>query len=673
MVPQDIGEEKAVRLLIIGPGEYNPAQLSHELDPLLPETSTLAVRTVDEALARAAAWRTIGNIVVPVVIILDPPGDVDNMIDSLTENVLLKSSRYLLLTSRLAHDDIARSIDYGGLAAVLSLPWTPSIVAEHCRAETARWSEELDVETSAAWTKWTHYPGKRGVQESTSFLPMLSKGQEWAIEKMVEHTDRILGPRPRLTLPVGTRLTRQGVPVDALYLVLEGEVSLRRTEYGTNVLAHRASSGPIIGLVSLSHEAEGAHFTSVATTECLAIRLSLDQLERMVQADQEVSELLTVLAIKALTSRLVRAEELHLEKEDLSTRLEAETQRLGAALRELEATRAELVAQARYATLGELAAGIAHELNNPVGALLRAADFISKDATTLLSSDRRLELALEAARDAREVRARSTSEERAIVRTLMEVVKERDVAQRMMRAGVTEVSTAKTLVRNPDSWRLVEAGASMGTAVKNVEVAARRIQELVASLRSYARPDTAAEVGIDINQIMEDTLRLITHRMRGIDVERSYTQLPGVTCFPGKLGQVFTNLLVNAAESLGGSGVVQVVSDVVAEGLNGADCVRMRVIDDGPGIDPGILDKVFDMHFSTKHGTVRFGLGMGLGMSRQIIEDHRGLLLVDSLPGRTEFSVLLPIEAETIFDMGDMPANGGLQEFGGAGGADCAD
>jgi C4-dicarboxylate-specific signal transduction histidine kinase len=143
-----------------------------------------------------------------------------------------------------------------------------------------------------------------------------------------------------------------------------------------------------VGLLSLARQ-QKAFFTSTTTTEVEAIHLSTDQLNRALILDPGVAAGLTAGAIRGLTLRLLRSEELQVERNELNAKLKKEQRRLAKALSALEAARLELIQQARFATLGELAAGVAHELNNPVAALTRAAATLAEEVSRLVASHRR--------------------------------------------------------------------------------------------------------------------------------------------------------------------------------------------------------------------------------------------------------------------------------------------
>lgn len=617
-----------------------------------------------------------GECLVPAVLVSPRLGAVDEVIGRLRKLPVLARSGFVLITDQERHFDVAESVGNGSLVSVVAAPWTRASLVEQIVAVISRWLIKYLPDAEITRTS----PGYEMLDEPRGgdLLYGLDTPGEQIQSMLLEGIERILGPRPRMVLPPGVDLTRQGESVDAVYLVLSGSVALHRSSQFGDVLLHHATSGPLIGLISLARQ-QRAMFTSTITTEVETVRLSIEQLEFVLQKSPDTSANLAVLAIQALTARLVRAEYLHIEKNELAEQLEIQRENLQAALDELKSTRQQLVEQTKFAMLGELSAGIAHELNNPVAALQRATDHIATNLETLLSASSELQDGLDAMQRTRVARARSTSEERALVREIMTYTDgDRALAKNLVAAEIVEPSDIKALLRKEQKARrglghktspmsIAQAGAQVGRSVRNSAVAASRITDLVSSLKAYARPDTSAIEGVDISENIEDVLRLTSHRMRGVEIERKFADLPPIRCYPSRLEQVWTNLLINAAEAIRDEGAELAEAEasstqnrcgeakflpvrgdapakvVVSTELADPDHVRVTITDNGPGIPEALIEKIMEPHFTTKGGQVRFGLGMGMSISNSIVDDHDGTLTIDSKPGHTAISVILPI------------------------------
>lgn len=584
--------------------------------------------------------------------------DIDALIDRAGTIPALRRMQWVVVTDRLEHRDLVRCIQSDALASVLKSPWTVPLLAGQAYSTMVRYLRgcgysERQIRSLIA------DPPPFAVQGP--LLEGLDRDEHEVVMELLAGVERVLGQRPRLIVPEGIQLVTQGEPVGAVYLVLGGQVSLHRDSAQGEVLAHLASSGPLIGLVSLAR-AENAFFTGETATEATLVRLTTEQLQIVISEDPSIGATLTALAIRSLTRRLMRAEDLHLQNAMLAEDLEAQKEALAATLEDLRATRAELVERARFAMLGELSAGIAHELNNPVTALVRAAKHLHEDVDAALAAPATAS-SREAMARALTAPPRSTSVERALMKELLPVVGDRTLARRLVRAGIQGADGARALARIPGGIDAYEAGARLGGSLRSVLAAGDRVIELTQSLKGYARPDAEDLKPVDVREGIDDVLRLTAHRVRGIRIECDYEDVPPVRAHPAKLQQVWTNLIVNAAEAIEDENADLVATAESAGGVpelpaRGEAEARIRITvrptpegvsvtvhDNGPGIDPGIVDKIMEPHFTTKAGRVRFGLGMGMSIVRSIIADHGGTLTIDSHPGSTIMRISLPAQS----------------------------
>jgi PAS domain S-box-containing protein len=253
---------------------------------------------------------------------------------------------------------------------------------------------------------------------------------------------------------------------------------------------------------------------------------------------------------------------------------------------DLKDAQTQLVQSEKMASLGLLVAGIAHEINTPVGAISSMHD-------TLLRAMDKMKVVLSACG----IDARQAEQMEPIMSAI-------DDANRVIKTGTERVTT------------------------------------IVRRLRSFARLDEAELKTVDIHEGIEDTLTLIHHEIKSrIKLVREFGDLPQVTCYPGRLNQVFLNLLNNARQAIEGEGTITITTSVVDHQ------VSIRFADTGGGISPDDLKKIFDPGFTTKG--VRVGTGLGLSICYQIIEDHRGKISVKSELGRgTTFTIWLPLNLE---------------------------
>ncbi|NNC93726.1 MAG: histidine kinase, partial [Acidimicrobiia bacterium] len=178
----------------------------------------------------------------------------------------------------------------------------------------------------------------------------------------------------------------------------------------------------------------------------------------------------------------------------------------------------------------------------------------------------------------------------------------------------------------------------LGTSLRNVRSSAKRIASHVKSLRSYARADREKRTDVGVEEGLEESLMLLNHKLDDIEPVRAFGSVPTITGFAGELNQVWTNLLSNAIQAMAGTGTL-----TVATSAPDSSHVQVAITDTGPGISPADLERIFDLHFTTKEGRVEFGMGLGLTITRDIVERHNGTIEVASRPGETTFRVTLPV------------------------------
>ena len=312
-------------------------------------------------------------------------------------------------------------------------------------------------------------------------------------------------------------------------------------------------------------------------------------------------------------------------------------------------------------TLGTLAAGLAHEINNPAAAAARAADALETTCQTLLSSLGRLAhdeisatqvAGLDALRQ--ELRpptgapdALALAEREQALSTWMGrhgVQQEWLLAPPLAAAGadvawcdrVAEVLPGSAL---EPALQWVASTFSATTLLSEVKQSTRRISELVWAVRSYTQMDRASRQRIDVRDGLENTLVMLGHKLRdaAVTVVRDYAvDVPMIEAYPGELNQVWTNLVDNAVDAMDGGGTLRLVT------RRGGDDVVVAVVDSGAGMTPAVAARAFDAFFTTKD--VDAGTGLGLDIARRIVvERHHGDISIDSRPGETVLRVLLPV------------------------------
>lgn len=309
--------------------------------------------------------------------------------------------------------------------------------------------------------------------------------------------------------------------------------------------------------------------------------------------------------------------EIHLTLKRIKADLEEKNRTLAQAFDELKKAQQVLVQSEKMAALGVLVAGIAHEINNPV-------NFIKSSTLGLLKDIQDIERLLETYE--RYERMESQRESDSVIRQVKQDI-EYDVLVREI----------------PDM-------------VSNILEGVRRTEEIVNSLRSYSRMSDTARQSTDLREILERSLAILRNRYSNrIDIIREYREIPSIPVHPGKLMQVFINIISNAIDALDTDDTKGLFQKIGEKRItlrtepctrNNARFVKIQIEDNGPGIPPALLSRIFDPFFTTKD--VGKGTGLGLSISIGIINEHDGIIEVENMENSgAVFSIFLPSEQET--------------------------
>jgi signal transduction histidine kinase len=456
-------------------------------------------------------------------------------------------------------------------------------------------------------------------REELSSLAILEGLPDEQLDWLREHGERVV-------LAAGDRMFQRGQVADAMWIIVRGVIQGFEEIGGQWLLVATTRRGEVTGMLPFSRMTHYPRHT-VAAEPSEVLRLDASLLKELLNVSHELGR------------RLVA---------EMSDRVRGDVR--------LEQQGEKMIA------LGRLSAGLAHELNNPASAVLRASARLAehrarlpKLVTALVRhhvSDEGLEAlgrlrSLSSAvgesvgssldRSEREEALHEWLEERAVVEPW-------EVAATLADADVTVQQLTDLQETIPDDalsdgLQWVSGGMESDRLVEEIHAAAGRISELVKSIKTYSHMDRSpAHKPTDVRAGLDNTLTMLGHKLKqkGIRLDRQYApDLPTIPANEGELNQVWTNLIDNAIDAMGDDGEL-------ALRVRRKDMwVEVEIVDSGSGIPEEIRPRIFEPFFTTKE--VGDGTGLGLGIAMRIVKTHQGHIEVRSRPGKTVMCVRLPV------------------------------
>jgi signal transduction histidine kinase/predicted CoA-binding protein len=460
-----------------------------------------------------------------------------------------------------------------------------------------------------------------------------------------EDLQRLNGMLEDMRLPSGAQLFEEGSAGEKAYLIRKGNVEIRKNSGGRQVVIAVRGEGEMIGEMALLEDAPRMA-SAWAVTDCVLLAISGRQLNRLLSASPSAARSM----LHTVSSRL-------------------------------KATEAMLRQSEKMAQLGTLTAGMAHELNNPAAAALRGArqlreaiaayqEAFTGISRTGLSAGQEAKLA-SLIREAKGRTAGPAEFEEpesggpaegegpaGFGETLDRADREEALENWFGENGMEEFSRYSADLadlgygigelegiervfgreRLPAVLSLLGSTYTVYSLLQEIAQGAGQISAIVKALKSYSYLDQGPVQEVSIREGIENTLIILRNKLKaGILVRREYEgTLPRVQAYGSELNQVWTNLIDNAADAMGGKGVVTIRTRREGE------CVAVEVEDSGPGIPEAVQPQIFNPFFTTK--PVGQGTGLGLNISYNIVRKHGGWLSFRSRPGKTVFEVKIPID-----------------------------
>jgi signal transduction histidine kinase len=442
------------------------------------------------------------------------------------------------------------------------------------------------------------------------FSDLPADGLEWLAAQM--HT---------FHLQPGEIVLRAGDPADHLMVLFSGEVRGERTD-GVVYTMHVGQVTGQLPYSRLTHSPLTAH----AVVESRGAKLHKDKFPEMLER------------MPVLRQKLVSV---------LADRIR-------------ETTRADQHRE-KLMALGQLSAGLAHELNNPAAAARRATDNLRKAILSVRSAALQLDkrglpaparvflahldcdwIKQAGAQSALDTLERSEREEEfADWLEKHQIPNSWNLAASLVDAGCDRSTLDEVARQVPpdflaDVFIRLTASFTISRLIEEIDSSVGKISELVHAVKEYSYMDQAPEQEVDVHQGLENTLIMLRHRLKnGIDVVRDYDRaLPAICARGSELNQVWTNLISNAIDAMNGKGKLRIRTS------RDANYALIEVIDNGSGIPPELQTRIFEPFFTTK--PVGEGTGLGLDTAYRIIKNHHGDVSFKSHPGETCFAVRIP-------------------------------
>lgn len=424
----------------------------------------------------------------------------------------------------------------------------------------------------------------------------------------------------RIAVSTGDFVIEEGAPGHALYIILSGELEVSKRDDGRDLVLAVRKAGEFLGEMSLIERAPRTASARAATDGEL-LEIDAAAFQSLIETNAGFGTTI----LKTMAGRL-------------------------------RSTEASLMQREKLASLGTLAAGLAHELNNPAAAIQRSSSYLREAletgaarsaelaALTLADSERKQLAELQAVLGEATLVASSSAAEDTLMSKLeaLGVDHPWDIAPAMAAFGWTadQLDTAATTFQPTNrtiaiSWLGTQLAARQ--LVAEIEQSGRAISDIVRGVKSYSYLDQAAVQPVDLVRSLEDTLMVLKHKLKTIEIVRDFApDLPRVEAYAGELNQVWTNLIDNAADAMDGRGTLTL------RARRAGETIEVRIADTGPGIPAGVAERVFDPFFTTKPQGV--GTGLGLHIAHNIIANrHRGALTFETGPDGTEFKVAVPL------------------------------
>lgn len=423
-------------------------------------------------------------------------------------------------------------------------------------------------------------------------------------------------------LKKGEILMKQNEGNKRLFLVLEGLVAGSWNDGdGEKIEVFRSDTDMLVGFHGFFSRTFSAYSEVIALKDTKLAYISYDEDERT--KTNEFLEDFTPVLIGELFERQIFAKKLMLEKESVLIKNHHKE---------------------KLATLGQMAAGIAHELNNAIGIINGNAEWLAKEIFWYIKKIESSKVFINFEK----------GYEKGQYLSSIEVRKKRQELQKKLNLSITSAKKLAKLGYDGKDKNKLKAEAKidelaenmyyfweMGVAIHDMLLASKHATNVISSVQTLGMPERE-QMEVDINKTIKEALTLVQKQAQGIKIIFDSEALPTIQSNDSEMIQVWINLIKNACEILKNDKTSD--PQITIQSKIKRKTIWVSITDNGPGIKENLIEKIFQPDFTTKKGGLSFGLGLGLPVVQKHVHQYKGTINVDSKPGKTTFTIKLPTE-----------------------------
>ncbi|MEH6453654.1 MAG: ATP-binding protein [Psychromonas sp.] len=618
--------------------DSNPQQLEQITKDLSPLSTYLTLITAT-SLQQAKELITKNKQKISLILCAQTLKDGDPL--TLFENFLCKKSRKIIHSINPSLEKLITATNLGHLDYFLQFPCTAEKLQLTIQQQILAYTNNSEDDQRRYKTLFNeqNISSSKQVRDKTGFKEQLqdyslysdSELSNMVIESLFKMLEKNDNTDIKHHYNANHILTQEGEQNRFLWFITKGEVLIKKRDtHGKNHDISILRVGSMIGGMSFITE-KPAFNTVITLVDCTVLKIDNTIFSQIAQSNPTLLAPFVNLLLRDFSRKL---------QQSISTELALQD-----SLKSLDVAYKKIIENEKMAVLGQLIAGVAHELNNPVSAILRGSDRLTRLISELLKNTNDSpfsQLAQKTLQQALTIHPLSTKETRARTNALLATVPDKKLAKQLVNMDLDGKDIPLEDNRDlSESVNLLNEFHQAGTILRNSSSCAVRIADLVKSLKHYAGQDSEAPVPANIHEGLEETLIIFENKLKNHEVIKDYEQIPLVECHPIELEQVWTNIIANAMDAMSERGTLKLSTRYLADATDA--CVQVIIEDDGPGIPEHIAEKIFELNYTTKRKG-NFGLGIGLTICTKIVKRHNGNITVKSEPGiKTQFIITLPI------------------------------